>query len=71
MDCIGSRVTKLKFDDYSARQVAQLLGVTKQCVEIWCRTRGWGYRIGPTQPWRIPRERLERLFAEREAAAGA
>ena len=62
---------ELKFDDYSAREVAQLLDVTKQCVEIWCRTRGWGYRLGPTHPWRIPRERLERIFAEREAAARA
>jgi hypothetical protein len=62
---------ELKFDDYSARQVAQLLGVTKQSVEIWCRTRGWGYRFGPNQAWRIPRERLERLLAERDAAARA
>jgi hypothetical protein len=40
-------------------------------VEIWCRTRGWGYRLGPTHPWRIPRERLERICAEREAAVRA
>jgi hypothetical protein len=58
---------ELKFDDYSAREVAQLLGVTKQCVEIWCRTRGWG----PTHPWRIPRELLECIRAEREAAVRA
>jgi len=62
---------ELKFDDYSAREVAEQLGVTKQSVEIWCRTRGWGYRLGPNQPWRIPRERLERIRAEREAAARA
>ena len=62
---------EFKFDDYSARQVAQLLGVTKQCVEIWCRERGWGYRLSPTMPWRIPRERLERIRAERDAAVRA
>ena len=62
---------ELKFDDYSARQVAQLLAVTKQSVEIWCRTGGRGYRLGPNHPWRIPRERFERLLAERDAAARA
>jgi hypothetical protein len=60
-----------KFDDLSVRQVAEILGVTREAVIIWCRERGWGYRLGPTHPWRIPRERLERLFAEREAAAQA
>ena len=62
---------ELKFTDYSARQVAQLLGVTKQSVEIWCRKRGWAYRLGPNQPSRIPRERIERLLADRDAAARA
>jgi hypothetical protein len=40
-------------------------------VMLWCRTRGWGYRLSPTTPWRIPRERLERILAERDAAARA
>jgi hypothetical protein len=47
------------------------LGVTRQVVMLWCRTRGWGYRLSPTTPWRIPRERLERILAERDAAARA
>jgi len=38
---------------------------------LWCRTRGWGYRLSQTTPWRIPRERLERILAERDAAARA
>ena len=60
-----------KFDDLSARQVAEMLGVTRQVVMLWCRTRGWGYRLSPTTPWRIPRERLEHILAERDAAARA
>ena len=39
---------EFKFDDYSAREVAQLLGVTKQCVEIWCRTLGLSPRPDPS-----------------------
>jgi hypothetical protein len=60
-----------KFDDLSARQVAELLGVTREVVVNWCRERGWGYRLSPTMPWRIPRERLERIRAERDAAVRA
>jgi hypothetical protein len=60
-----------KFDDFTVRQVAEMLGVTRQVVMLWCRTRGWGYRLSPTTPWRIPRERLERILAERDAAARA
>jgi excisionase family DNA binding protein len=59
----------LKFDDYSTGQVAELLGVTRQTVMTLCRKHGWGYRLGPTRAWRVPRERLERILADREAAA--
>jgi hypothetical protein len=60
-----------KFDDLSARQVAEILGVTREVVVIWCRERGWGYRLSPTMPWRIPRERVDRIRAERDAAVHA
>jgi hypothetical protein len=60
-----------KFDDFTVPQVAEMLGVTRQVVMLWCRTRGWGYRLSPTTPWRIPRERLEHILAERDAAARA
>src|SRR5262249_55666408 len=39
-----------KFDDFTVRQVAEMLGVTRQVVMLWCRTRGWGYRLSPTTP---------------------
>src|SRR5262249_10608166 len=57
--------------DSTVRQVAEMLGVTRQVVMLWCWTRGWGYRLSPNTPWRIPRERLERILAERDAAARA
>jgi len=60
-----------KFDDLSVRQVAELLGITREAVTICCREHGCGYRLSPTMPWRIPRERIERLRAEREAAVRA
>ncbi len=59
----------LKFDDYSTDQVAELLGVTRQCVMTWCRKHGWGYRLPGRRAWRVPRERLERVLADREAVA--
>ena len=61
----------VKFDDYSTTEVARILGVSREAVVDWCQQRGWGYRFSPTQPWRVPRERLERLLAERDAAARA
>jgi hypothetical protein len=60
-----------KFDDFTVRQVAEMLGVTRHVVMLWCRTRGWGYWRARPPLGGIPRERLERILAERDAAARA
>lgn len=58
-------------DDYTPEEVARILGVTSASVAQWCRERGFGYRPGPTARWRVPKERVERIRAERAAAASA
>jgi len=60
-----------KLNDYSTRQVARLLNVSTQSVLDMCQKGGFGYRLSASGRWRIPRERLERILAERDAAARA
>jgi hypothetical protein len=43
------------------------VSAAKRSVHDPCRIK----ILGPTHPWRIPRELLERIFAEREAAMRA